>query len=75
MEKDNKKVAKVVLIVVSIIATAFMAFVIIMPLLVTNVTNTARQRACCMDAGGTFNRDSGKCENYDQGMYKKCMGQ
>ncbi len=59
----NLTVVAIVLIgIIALIATP----------LITNLVETARDRACCIDAGGTWRQGEGECTNHNATMYKDC---
>ncbi len=62
----NLTVVAIVLIgIIALIATP----------LINNLVVTARDRACCIDAGGTWRRDGNRCEGGSQDMYNRCRGE
>jgi len=61
----NLTVVAIVLIgIIALIATP----------LINNLVVTARARACCIDAGGTWDRQGDACMGGSAGMYNKCVG-
>lgn len=60
----NLTVVAIVLIgIIALIATP----------LITNLVETARDRACCIDAGGTWDNDAGQCTGHNQAMFQDCI--
>ncbi len=41
--------------------------------LINNLVVTARNRACCIDSGGTWERDAAACSGGNSDMYDDCI--
>ncbi len=77
MAKQNQKKPNIGLIIGVILFCAivvFGLFALIATPLISNLVTTARDRACCIDAGGEWNSDTGDCIDIEhEERYNDCL--
>ncbi len=77
MEEKGEKKANVGLIIGLILGIPIIGFAIIALIaipLMNNMVGEARERACCIDAGGRWERGANDCVDLkDEEMYNSCL--